>query len=125
MRVDRDPSVARTGARSLRIRFTGDGDPAYDQTSQLIRVTPGDYRFQAFVRADGLTTNSGIRFGWSMTQSRSGSTSRPRRSLAHRIGRLWIRGFMSAKGPNGCESCSIRERSWKFEPFRGTHGLTT
>jgi hypothetical protein len=57
-----DSSVARTGARSLRIRFAGKENVHYNHVSQTAFVTTGVYRFEAFVRAQGITTDQGIYF---------------------------------------------------------------
>jgi tetratricopeptide (TPR) repeat protein len=57
-----DPAVARAGHQSLRLRFGGKENVEYARTSQSVFVTPGVYRFEAFVRADGVTTDQGIRF---------------------------------------------------------------
>jgi hypothetical protein len=120
VRVERDASVARTGTHSLKIRFGGEGDPSYDQTFQLFHVAPGDYHFQAFVRADGLTTNSGIRFRFldeiqperlnvKTDQVLGSSDWKPVDQLIHvSEGTEWLRLLV------------IRERSWKFDAMRGT-----
>src|SRR5204863_305075 len=60
--VEVDASVARTGARSLRVRFGGKANVAYSHTFETTFVTPGLYRFQAFVRSQGITTDQGIGF---------------------------------------------------------------
>jgi O-antigen ligase len=60
--VELDASVARTGARSLRVRFGGKANVAYSHTFETTFVTPGLYRFQAFVRSQGITTDQGIGF---------------------------------------------------------------
>lgn len=57
-----DASVARTGARSLRIRFGGKENVSYNHTSETSFVTPGLYRFEAFIRARDITTDRGIGF---------------------------------------------------------------
>jgi hypothetical protein len=60
--VELDASVARTGARSLRVRFGGKENVTYSHTFETTFVTPGLYRFQAFVRSQGITTDQGIGF---------------------------------------------------------------
>ncbi len=57
-----DASVARTGARSLRVRFEGKENVNYNHTSETTFVTPGVYRFQAFVHTQDITTDQGIGF---------------------------------------------------------------
>jgi O-antigen ligase len=57
-----DGSVARSGARSLRVRFGGKENVSYSHTSETSSVTPGVYRFEAFIRAQDITTDRGIGF---------------------------------------------------------------
>ena len=62
VQVALDASVARTGARSLRVRFGGKENVSYSHTSETSSVTPGVYRFEAFIRAQDITTDRGIGF---------------------------------------------------------------
>jgi hypothetical protein len=62
VKVALDASVARSGAQSLRVRFGGKENVSYSHTSQTTFVTPGVYRFQAFVRTEDITTDQGIGF---------------------------------------------------------------
>ena len=62
VKVTIDPSLAHTGSRSLKIEFGGKTNVNYDRVSQKAVVKPGRYRFSAFIRADGLTTDQGIAF---------------------------------------------------------------
>lgn len=57
-----DRSVARSRARSLRIRFAGKENVSYSHVSETTFLMPGIYRFQAFVRAHGITTDQGVAF---------------------------------------------------------------
>jgi tetratricopeptide (TPR) repeat protein len=60
--VARDCTVARSGRCSLRISFAGTQNLSFAATSQLAFVSPGPYRFHAFVRTAAITTDEGIRF---------------------------------------------------------------
>jgi len=60
--VSRDLTTAWSGKYSLRISFTGTQNLDFAAASQLAFVKPGPYRFQAFIRSEGLTTDQGIRF---------------------------------------------------------------
>ncbi len=60
--VSRDRTVARRGSWSLRITFDGQENSAYSHVSQEVIVTPGNARFQAFLRSDRLTTDQGLGF---------------------------------------------------------------
>ncbi|PYR33992.1 MAG: hypothetical protein DMF90_18930 [Acidobacteria bacterium] len=57
-----DDGLARTGSRSLRIRFAGRKNVDYSATGQTAYLPPGAYRFEAFVRTRAITTSEGIRF---------------------------------------------------------------
>ena len=60
--VARDSSVAHTGSHSLRIRFAGRENIFYHHISQDVPVSPGTYRFEAFVQTREITTSKGIGF---------------------------------------------------------------
>lgn len=60
--VQLDSRVARSGARSLRLRFAGTENLNYSGTYETTFVAPGDYSFQAFVRTEGITTDQGVGF---------------------------------------------------------------
>ena len=50
------------GKCSLRIGFAGTENLDVAAASQLTLVRPGHYRFRAFIRTEGVTTDQGIRF---------------------------------------------------------------
>jgi hypothetical protein len=60
--VTRDLTTAWSGKYSLRISFAGKQNLDSAVVSQLVFVRPGRYRFHAFIRTEGLTTDQGIRF---------------------------------------------------------------
>jgi tetratricopeptide (TPR) repeat protein len=60
--VARDCTTAGSGKCSLRIRFAGTRNLDFVAASQLALVRSGLYRFQAFMRTEGLTTDQGVRF---------------------------------------------------------------
>jgi tetratricopeptide (TPR) repeat protein len=60
--VARDCTTAWSGKCSLRISFAGTHNLGVAAASQLAFVRPGTYRFHAFIRTEGLTTDQGIRF---------------------------------------------------------------
>jgi hypothetical protein len=62
VQVERDESRAHTGKYSLRVRFGGKENVNYTRTWQKAFVKPGNYRFEAFVRTQGITTDRGIGF---------------------------------------------------------------
>ena len=60
--VARDCTTSRSGKCSLRIEFAGTQNLDLVAASQVAFVTPGVYRFRAWIRTEGLTTDQGIRF---------------------------------------------------------------
>lgn len=61
--VDVDSRAFFDGVRSLRIRFDGKHNVSYSHVLQYVPVKPNSvYRFIGYVRAQGLTTDSGPRF---------------------------------------------------------------
>jgi hypothetical protein len=62
VQTERDASGAYSGKSSVRIAFDGQENVKYEGLSQLVFVTPGTYRFQAFIRVKGITTDEGVRF---------------------------------------------------------------
>ena len=58
--VNRDESVAHSGHSSLRIDFDGKENVNYQGVSQRVFLWPGTYRFEAFVRTEGISTNEGV-----------------------------------------------------------------
>jgi hypothetical protein len=61
--VELDSSVFRSPPRALRIRFDGRTNVAFQHVTQYVVVEPGRrYRFEAYLRTEGVSTDSGIRF---------------------------------------------------------------
>ena len=61
--VSEDASVGVTGSKSLRIDFDGKKNLEYGHVLQYVPVTSNTiYTFSAYVRAQGITTDSGPRF---------------------------------------------------------------
>lgn len=60
---DFDTTSRRSGARALRIRFDGTANLNFQHLVQYVPVNPRRrYRFKAFVRTEGISTDSGLRF---------------------------------------------------------------
>jgi len=60
--VSEDPSVGVTGSKSLRIEFNGTQNLEYAHVLQYVPVSPNTvYTFSAYMRAQGITTDSGPR----------------------------------------------------------------
>ncbi len=58
-----DASTAFDGSKSLRINFDGTQNLEYAHVLQYVPVTPNtSYKFSAYMRAQGITTDSGPRF---------------------------------------------------------------
>lgn len=56
-----DASAPQSGSRALRIRFHGTENVSYNNIMQEAFVTPGKYTFEAWIRAENITTNEGPR----------------------------------------------------------------
>ena len=57
----RDNSIVHSGRWSLRIKFLGNENVEYANLSQTTWVTPGRYSLRAWIRADNITTDEGLR----------------------------------------------------------------
>jgi O-antigen ligase len=55
-----DAHVAHTGSHSMRIQFAGKENLDYNDVGQTAFVKAGRYRFEAYVRTEGITTDKGI-----------------------------------------------------------------
>jgi tetratricopeptide (TPR) repeat protein len=62
-RIDIDKNIARSGARSLRVAFTGiDTTTLSTEIRQLVALNPGaSYRLECYVKTDSLVTSEGPR----------------------------------------------------------------
>ena len=60
---DYDPDEKHSGSRSARLIFDGSKNLWYENLYQNVPVAPDThYRFQGFLRLDGISTDSGMRF---------------------------------------------------------------
>ena len=58
-----DTETRHSGSRSLRVAFDGSANLDFQHLEQYIPVEPNTrYRFAAYLRTDGITTDSGVRF---------------------------------------------------------------
>lgn len=63
VRVDFDETFFRSPPRSLRLRFDGTANVSFRHVWQIVPVEPNRwYRFSGYLRADGVSTDSGVRF---------------------------------------------------------------
>ncbi len=60
VQVSRDNSVFLSGQSALRLEFDGKINSAYQGVSQRVFLPRGAYRFEAFVRTAGITTDEGV-----------------------------------------------------------------
>jgi hypothetical protein len=57
-----DVTTYHSPGHALLVRFTGKGNLYYRNVYQHVKVSPGrSYRLQAFMRTEGITTDSGLR----------------------------------------------------------------
>jgi len=60
---DYDSANAHSGKRALRLTFDGEQNPELQIVSQTVLVQPNTrYHFEGFLRTNGITTESGLRF---------------------------------------------------------------
>jgi putative inorganic carbon (hco3(-)) transporter len=119
--VARDVSVAHTGLHSLRIEFGGNVNVNYSHTSQTAFVTPGRYRFEAFIRTQEISTDQGIGFHiFGAEQPRRVDIETERLVGTHD----WKKIEAVVDVPSGTKLLVIqivREPSWKFDSLiKGT-----
>jgi hypothetical protein len=62
VKEQRDDSTAHSGRHSLKIVFDGESNVRYRGASQVAIVSPGTWRFSAYIKTQGLTTNEGLAF---------------------------------------------------------------
>ncbi len=61
--IEVDSEPAPNGSRAIRVDFNGGSNPAIDSPSQYVPVHPNQaYHFHAYMRTEGITTESGMRF---------------------------------------------------------------
>src|ERR1019366_5507530 len=60
--VERDGAVAKDGSFSLRTRFAGTENVSFQSVVQTVVAGAGNYRFSAWLKTEGITTDQGIRF---------------------------------------------------------------
>lgn len=60
VQATRDGQAAHLGSWSLRLLFDGKENVNYQGVSQHVFLQPGTYRFQAFIRTAGITTDQGV-----------------------------------------------------------------
>jgi hypothetical protein len=60
-RVVQDSEIYREGSRALRIVFNGQENPNFSHVRQFVYLeAPGEYRFDGFIKTEGITTTNGI-----------------------------------------------------------------
>lgn len=61
VKVERDPVTRYEGQYSLRIDFSANDNPDFQQITERIGIRPGHYRLEGYVRTSGITSDQGIR----------------------------------------------------------------
>ncbi|MBI3667927.1 MAG: carbohydrate binding domain-containing protein [Acidobacteria bacterium] len=121
-----DRSVARSGSRSLRIRFDGKENLAFNNVTQTAVVTPGRYRFEAFVRTADLTTDQGVGFRLFDPQGSSRVDVRTEPLLGTSDWKKIEQTFVVPAGTRLLQVQVVRPRSWKFDSkIRGAVWIDT
>ena len=113
--VKRDSTVARQGGWSLRIHFDGKENVAYSDIAERVVVSPGAYRFEAWIRTEEITTDQGI--GWRIFDAES--PSRLNLDFENRVGTAeWTKlekTFVVPSETRLLEVQVVRRRSLKFD----------
>jgi len=114
-KAERVAGEAHRGVGCLRLAFLGETNVAFDHASQLVVVQPGVYRFMAFLKTSGITTDQGVRF-------RIADATAPGRLEAITEGytgtRDWTEVSRTIRVPVGTNLVSVqvvREASMKFD----------
>ena len=117
----RDRSVARSGARSLRVRFDGTENVTDAGVAQTAFVEPGTYRFEACIRTEDITTDQGIGF---LVYAPEGPERLEVRTAQVLGTSDWRRLQETIRVParvNLLQVRLVRQSSWKFDnKVRGT-----
>jgi hypothetical protein len=117
----RESGIARAGAACLRVEFLGRTNVAYEHAGQTVVVEPGAYRFRAFIKTSGISTDQGVRF-------RIADPAAPARLEAitdgHTGSRDWIEVSRVIQVPPATRLVTVqvvRQASMKFDnKIRGT-----
>ena len=110
-----DTNVAHSGTRSLRIHFGGQDNVEFHHIDQIAPVTPGLYRFSAYVRTDHLTTDQGLAFHiFDPGAARRLDVQTPQVTGTNGWTRL-EQSFCVAATTKLIEVQAIRLASWKFD----------
>lgn len=78
VKVGRDRITRYEGQYSLRIDFSANDNPDFEQIAERVAVTPGHYRLEGYVRTSAITSDQGIRlrvFGGSSTKNIQAETA--------------------------------------------------
>ena len=62
VQTDIDSTLPHSGKQSLRIRFAGKENVNYGHVHQAAFLSPGEYRFESYIRTQDITTDQGIAF---------------------------------------------------------------
>jgi hypothetical protein len=124
--VTLDRTIAHSGSRSLRIRFDGADNVPYADIQQVVYVTPGKYRFEAYVRAEALATDDGIGFRIFDREKPSRLDLRTEHVEGTTDWRKIDKSFLVPRDTGLLEIQVVRRPSWRFEgKIRGAVWIDT
>src|SRR5256885_1493006 len=116
MRVALDSRQKQSGQQSLRLVFDGRHNVNFDGLCTYAEVRPGtSYLFSAWVRAQALTTNEGVRFRLTWPQNSYSASLETPNVLGSQP---WTRMEMSWTAPKDVREvrvCVLRKASEKFD----------
>jgi len=121
-----DSNMKRTGTRCLRIRFDGQKNLNYGHIAQTAFVTPGKYRFEAYIRTEAITTDQGIAFGIFDREGASPLRLKTEQTLGTRDWTKIEQVFSVPPQTRLLKIEVIRQPSWRFDnQISGTAWIDT
>jgi O-antigen ligase len=120
--IDKVPGVAagfdreahHSGARSLRIQFDGTQNLTNAGVHQTVVLKPGTYRFGAWVRAKGLSTEEGVAFNVASAEG-PGPNFTTESVLGTTDWKLVEHVFQAPAGTGLVRISLVRKAAWKFD----------
>jgi hypothetical protein len=119
--LELDRSVSRSGRRSLRVELAGKVNLSYGGVAQRTVVRAGTYRFRAYAKTEGLSTDRGLAVRVFDVESPGRLDVRTEELTGTNEWRLLEQTFTAGQGTRLIEVQLSREPSLKFDnKIRGT-----
>jgi hypothetical protein len=119
--LELDGSAAHSGSRSLRVEFQGKENLSYGGLSQTTVIRDGTYRFRAYARTEGLSTDRGVMLRVFDVESPGRLDVRTEELTGTNGWKLLEKTFTAGQGTKLIAVQLVREPTLKFDnKFRGT-----